>query len=82
MLAGLALIAAGLGLFLTAGSFFGVAESVNRGLAQRARRAEGARLVIWVHDINARWEAVTTLWFGRLIAVAAIGVGLVLVLGA
>lgn len=82
MVAGIALIVAGIGLFLTARPYFKVADPFNKQRAEQMR-AERARGVFQrLADRNARLGARGTVGFGRLVGAAAIVVGIVLIVRA
>jgi hypothetical protein len=80
VLIGVALILAGLGLLLTARTYRDEAGRFARWRLEgmQARRAQ--RLVIRLAELNARWGVAGTVWLGRLLGVAAIAVGVVLVI--
>ena len=78
MLGAILLIAAGAGLLLTARSYLDVADDFNKGRAQDARDRRMPRLVTRAADANARWGARAGVWLGCAVGVAAIVVGVVL----
>lgn len=82
MLTGIALIAAGVAMLLTAKSFFDEADRVNEFAAREARQSTTPRILTWVYDLHRRWGAAATVWVGRVVAVAAIVVGVFLVVRA
>ena len=82
MVTGLALIAAGVALLLSSKAFFDEADRVNKFAAGSARESTTPRVLAWVYDLHRKYGAATTVWVGRLVAVAAIVVGVVLVVRA
>lgn len=77
MLVGVLLIAAGVGLFVTAPTFLDVGDEVNRWRAADAKRRGVPRPLQRAFDLNARWGARSTVWFGRAVGAAAIVAGVV-----
>jgi hypothetical protein len=82
MLAGLALIVAGVALLALARTYFEVADPANKELARRMREGSAPRFVVWLNDRNARGGARSTVRLGRAVALAAIAGGVVLVIRA
>jgi hypothetical protein len=79
---GILLIAAGVGLFLTAPSYLDVADRFNKGRARDMHDRRLPRPLTRAADANARWGARGAAWFGRLVGLVAIVVGVVLLIRA
>jgi hypothetical protein len=78
--AGVILIAAGLGLFLTSRSYLDVAGGFNKARAKDARARQLPRTFQALFDANARWGAAAAVWLGRGLGAAALIAGVILLL--
>jgi hypothetical protein len=78
VLASIALILAGVGLLLTASPYRDVAGRFARWRLEVMRERRTARALVRVAEWNARWGPAGAVWLGRSLGIAAIVVGIVL----
>lgn len=82
MVTGLLLIAAGIGIELFAAASLSVSRSVGEAQARAGRQRGVPRFYQRVLDFNVKAGPLLGVWLGRVVGVAAIVVGIVLVIQA
>ena len=80
MLAGIVLIAAGIGILLTAADFRSVADDIERWRVNDMRRRRVRQPLVRLASVEAKWSPGVQTWLSWAIAVAAIVGGIVLLI--
>src|SRR5204863_8369900 len=81
VLSGVLLVAAGIAILLFSGASLSVSRQVGQAQAEAGRRQRVGAVHQWLLGLNVKTGPQIGVWLGRGVGVAAIAVGIVLIIG-